>query len=87
VIAIEPSGGVGDDVRRAGGAAAAVGAPIPSKAFFTGGFGNPIVSTIEAMVSTTLSVLAVMLPVLAFGAAVILIALAMSRLRRRALPP
>jgi len=53
--------------------------------FFTGGFGNPIVSTIEAMVSTTLSVLAVLLPVLAFGAALILIALAMNRLRHRAL--
>ncbi len=51
--------------------------------FFTGGFGNPIVSTLEALVSTTLSVLAVMLPVLAFGAALLLIAFAMRRARRQ----
>jgi hypothetical protein len=54
--------------------------------FFTGGFGNPIVSTIEAMVSTTLSVLAVMIPVFAFGAALILIALAVRRVGRQAVP-
>lgn len=51
---------------------------------FTGGFGNPVVSTIEAMISTTLSVLALMLPILAFGAALILIALAVRSARRPA---
>ena len=51
---------------------------------FTGGIGNPVVSTIEAMISTTLSVLALMLPILAFGAALILIALAVRSARRPA---
>jgi hypothetical protein len=54
--------------------------------FFTGGFGNPIVSTNEAMVSTTLSLLAVLIPVFAFGAALILIALAVRRVGRQAVP-
>lgn len=51
--------------------------------FVTGGFGNPIVSTLEAMISTTLSVLAVLLPIAAFAAALLLIALALRRVSRR----
>jgi hypothetical protein len=54
--------------------------------FLTGGFANPIVSTIEAAISTTLAVLAVVLPVLAFGAALVLIAVAVRRVRRQAVP-
>lgn len=48
----------------------------------TGGAGNPVVSTLEDVVSFVLTVLAVMVPLLAFLAAVAVVALAVRRVRR-----
>ena len=48
----------------------------------TGGFGNPVASTVEDVVSFVLTVLAVLVPVLAFGAVVVLTVVVVRRVRR-----
>jgi len=52
----------------------------------TGGLGNPVVSTVEAVISAILSFLAILVPVLAFGLALVIVAIAIRRMRRRPLP-
>ncbi len=75
----------------AGGGAAATfqGLTVGTRAvssLATGGFGNPVVSTIEAAVAFTLAALAILVPIAAFIAVVVLVYLAARRLffRRRA---
>ena len=52
----------------------------------TGGLGNPVVSTVEAFVAAILSFLAILVPVLAFGLALLIVAFAIRRIRRRPEP-
>lgn len=54
----------------------------PAVTATTGGVGNPVVSTIEDVVSTTLTVLAILVPVLAFLALIGLVVWAVVLVRR-----
>jgi len=54
----------------------------PAVTATTVGIGNPVVSTVEDIVSTTLTVLAILVPVLAFLAVIALVTVMVVRLRR-----